>query len=103
MMVLKLLFRIIIDFCFNSKTRVKILTMRTLVNDIVQKEGQEVELMGWVAVRRDHGKLIFIDLRDRTGLAQIVFTKELYKEADQLRPEWVVKITGQVKARPANM
>src|SRR3989344_8902759 len=80
--------------------------MRTLVKDIVSQEEQEVELSGWVSVRRDHGKIIFIDLRDRSGVVQIVFigkSKELYEAADKLRPEWVVKITGQVNKRPANM
>jgi len=80
--------------------------MRTLVKDIVSQEEQEVELSGWVAVRRDHGKIIFIDLRDRSGVVQVVFigkSKELYEAADKLRPEWVVKIIGQVNKRPANM
>ena len=80
--------------------------MRTLVKNIISQEGQEVELSGWVSVRRDHGKIIFIDLRDRSGVVQIVFigkSKELYEAADKLRPEWVVKITGQVNKRPANM
>ncbi len=77
--------------------------MRTLIADIVKNEGKEVELIGWVNGRRDHGKLIFIDLRDWTGLLQVVFTKELYEEANKLRNEWIVKITGQVNARPTNM
>ncbi len=77
--------------------------MRTLAAETVNKEGQEVALMGWVAVRRDHGKIIFIDLRDRSGIAQVVFTKDLYAEADKLRPEWVVKIIGTVNKRPDNM
>lgn len=78
--------------------------MRTLVAEIIQKEGQVVELMGWVAVRRDHGKIIFIDLRDRSGIIQVVFAgKEMYVAADKLRPEWVVKITGTVNKRPENM
>ena len=47
--------------------------MRTYVSEIVQKEGEEVTLCGWVHARRDHGKLVFIDLRDRSGLAQVVF------------------------------
>ena len=80
--------------------------MRTLVQNIVKKVGEDVELMGWVAARRDHGKIIFIDLRDRSGIAQIVFVpkpKELYDLANRLRSEWVVRIVGQVNVRPANM
>lgn len=60
--------------------------------------------MGWVNIRRDHGKLIFIDLRDRTGICQVVFYgKEMYALADKLRTEWVVKIVGKVNKRPDNM
>lgn len=77
--------------------------MRTLTIDTLHKIGQSVTLMGWVASRRDHGKLIFIDLRDRWGIAQVVFNPknaELLKKADRLRLEWVVKIEGIVKERP---
>ncbi len=80
--------------------------MRTLTKDIGTKEGETVELFGWVDTRRDHGKLIFIDLRDMTGIVQVVFTpgdKELHAEAERLRPEWVVKITGSVARRPKGM
>jgi aspartyl-tRNA synthetase len=67
--------------------------------------GKEVILCGWVANRRDHGKLIFIDLRDRYGLTQVVFIpKDLgedYKLAQDLRDEYVVKVTGLVNGRPA--
>ncbi len=79
---------------------------RILVNDIGGHEGKEVVLMGWVAVRRDHGKIIFIDLRDRSGIAQCVFVSknaELYAVAETLRPEWVVKLTGTVSKRPESM
>src|SRR3989344_1313446 len=68
--------------------------------------GQTVSLAGWVATRRDHGKLIFIDLRDRSGLIQVVFTpgnKEVYEVAAQLRGEWVVRIEGKINARPEKM
>ncbi|MFH1192873.1 MAG: aspartate--tRNA ligase, partial [Candidatus Jorgensenbacteria bacterium] len=68
--------------------------------------GKEVELAGWVDVRRDHGKLIFIDLRDRAGIAQAVFSavdKELREKADRLRSEWVVRLKGTVKKRPKGM
>jgi aspartyl-tRNA synthetase len=76
--------------------------MRTRVEDIVKNEGKEVELFGWVHARRDHGKLVFIDLRDRSGLAQIVFGPKV-ANASELRLEYVVKIKGEVKKRPPNM
>lgn len=76
--------------------------MRTPVEEIIKKEGEEVELYGWVGARRDHGKIIFIDLRDRSGLVQVVFTPQI-KEAPELRLEYVVKVTGMVKERPAAM
>lgn len=80
--------------------------MRILTGEIGEHEGKEVTLMGWVSVRRDHGKLIFIDLRDRKGLAQCVFfakDKILFGQAEQLRPEWVIKITGDVSKRPEKL
>ena len=80
--------------------------MRTLTKEIVNKENETIELLGWVAVRRDHGKLIFIDLRDRSGVAQVVFLpkpEELHSLADKLRSEWVVKIVGKVNHRPKGM
>ncbi|MEW6501973.1 MAG: OB-fold nucleic acid binding domain-containing protein, partial [Thermodesulfobacteriota bacterium] len=69
--------------------------------------GQEVTLMGWVLRRRDHGGVIFIDLRDRWGLTQIVFNPEINPEvhakAHGLRSEWVLAIKGRVEARPEGM
>ena len=66
--------------------------------------GQMVILAGWVAGRRDHGGVIFIDLRDREGLTQIVFNPSLAAEvatmAHTLRAEFVVKIEGKVSLRP---
>jgi aspartyl-tRNA synthetase len=66
-------------------------------------DGKDVVLMGWVHRRRDLGNLIFIDLRDRTGLAQIVFNKEqhaaAHARAEELRSEFVVAITGRVVKR----
>lgn len=65
---------------------------------------QEVTLCGWVDARRDHGKLIFIDIRDRYGKTQVVFvpavSKEAHAIAEKLGSEFVVKITGKVVARP---
>ena len=64
---------------------------------------QEIELCGWVHRRRDHGGVIFLDLRDRAGLAQIVFDPdraESFAIADSVRNEFVIKITGKVRHRP---
>ncbi|HXO65082.1 MAG TPA: aspartate--tRNA ligase [Steroidobacteraceae bacterium] len=65
--------------------------------------GQQITVAGWVHRRRDHGGVIFVDLRDREGLLQIVFDPdgpEVFKEAERLRNEWVVRVTGTVRARP---
>ncbi len=65
--------------------------------------GQTVEVAGWVHRRRDHGGIIFIDLRDREGLLQIVFDPDspaLFKDAERLRNEFVVRIKGRVRERP---
>ncbi|WP_375737761.1 aspartate--tRNA ligase [Pseudomonas boanensis] len=67
-------------------------------------DGQEVTLCGWVHRRRDHGGVIFLDIRDREGLAQVVFDpdrEETFARADRVRSEYVVKITGKVRLRPA--
>ena len=65
--------------------------------------GQQVELCGWVHRRRDHGGVIFLDIRDREGLAQVVFdpdTVEAFALAETVRNEFVVKVTGLVRPRP---
>jgi len=79
---------------------------RTLIADSVNKIGENVKLCGWVNTVRAHGKVLFCDLRDRTGTCQIIFTpqdKELYKEAQKLRSEWVVSIEGVCQERPEGM
>lgn len=82
------------------------ITMRTHYCGQLRAEhvGQTVTLFGWVDRRRDHGGVIFIDLRDRAGIAQIVSdperTPESYQAADALRNEYVVKIVGRVSKRP---
>jgi aspartyl-tRNA synthetase len=69
--------------------------------------GQEVTLMGWVMRRRDHGGVIFIDLRDRWGITQVVFNpernQEVHAKAHDLRSEWVLALRGTVVARPEGM
>jgi aspartyl-tRNA synthetase len=76
--------------------------MRTPVTEIVKHEGEEVELAGWVHARRDHGKLVFIDLRDWSGLVQVVLGPNVAGASD-LRLEYVVRIKGDVKKRPENL
>lgn len=66
-------------------------------------DGQEVTLCGWVHRRRDHGGVIFLDIRDREGIAQVVFAPEhedVFNKADRVRSEYVVKVTGTVRLRP---
>jgi len=69
-----------------------------------EREGKEVTLAGWVDRRRDHGDLIFIDLRDRSGIVQVVFNPQVSKEchdiASEMRNEYVVQITGKIMLRP---
>jgi aspartyl-tRNA synthetase len=68
---------------------------------------QETILMGWVLRRRDHGGVIFVDLRDRWGITQVVFNPEIneavHAKAHQLRSEWVIAVRGKVVNRPASM
>jgi aspartyl-tRNA synthetase len=66
--------------------------------------GQEITVAGWVHRRRDHGGVIFVDLRDRDGLLQIVFDPDaaaVFQDAERLRNEYVIRVRGQVRARPA--
>jgi aspartyl-tRNA synthetase len=69
--------------------------------------GQEVALMGWVQRRRDHGGVIFVDLRDRHGMTQVVFnpakSAEVHEKAHVLRSEYVLGVRGRVDARPEGM
>jgi len=73
----------------------------------IADEGQEVSLAGWVARRRDHGQLVFIDLRDREGVTQIVFRPETspdaHQEAKGLRSEFVIEVRGKVARRDPEM
>lgn len=72
---------------------------RTLIRETVKKSGEKVTLKGWVATKRDHGKLTFIDLRDRTGIVQCVG----YQKMGELSVESVVEIEGLIKQRPEKM
>jgi len=81
--------------------------MKRILNiKTIKKEGEKVKLSGWVHIRRDHGKIIFVDLRDKSGLIQLVFlpdNKELYRLANSLRNEWVIEVIGKVNNRPNKM
>lgn len=80
---------------------------RILASNTPQKIDEEVLVQGWVQARRDHGKLIFIDLRDRSGLLQVVFnprvSEDAHKIATELRPEYAVSIKGKINKRPDHM
>src|SRR3989338_4027447 len=76
--------------------------------ELTQKQvGKSVVLMGWIQTRRDHGGVIFVDLRDRFGITQVVFNPkinpEVHREANQLRSEYVIAVKGEVHPRPAGM
>ncbi len=76
---------------------------RTYIKDVEAKVGQEVTIAGWVDIRRDQGKLIFLDFRDMTGYVQGVVlpgAKEAMEVASKLRSEWVVEVRGKVNPRP---
>jgi aspartyl-tRNA synthetase len=79
---------------------------RVLVTETTGKAGEKVLVKGWVHARRDHGKLIFIDLRDRSGLLQVVFwgggDQELFNKAESLRSEFVIAVTGTIQKRNEN-
>lgn len=78
---------------------------RTLIIETPKLVGEKIRLSGWVQVRRDHGKLIFIDLRDRTGIVQMVVIpdkEEAYHVAKEVRNEFVISVEGSVKERPGS-
>ncbi|MEI8143660.1 MAG: aspartate--tRNA ligase [Candidatus Berkelbacteria bacterium] len=79
--------------------------MRTLIAETPKKVEEIVTVKGWVNIRRDHGKIVFVDLRDRTGLLQVVFIPNTpaYDKITEVRPEWVISITGKINARPEKL
>ena len=93
---------------------------RNYVSETKDQIGQTVNLYGWINTRRDHGKIIFIDLRDKSGVVQVVFVPQKFKSevgpsedsrtdlniydlASKLRSEWVIYLEGKVKVRPEKM
>lgn len=82
--------------------------MKRILNIETKKRvGERVKVAGWVNTVRSHGKIIFVDLRDRSGLIQIVFAPdqepEVYELAQKLRPEWVIEVEGKIQKRPQEM
>ncbi len=77
---------------------------RTIISNVPNHVGEEVTIKGWVRVRRDHGKLMFLDIRDRSGILQVVVNPHVselaHKKALELKPEYAVSITGKVNKRP---
>lgn len=78
---------------------------RTYIKEIPQKIGQEVEILGWIVSRRDHGKLIFCDIRDISGICQVILSNKegVLKKEENLGDWFVVKVKGIVNKRPDNM
>jgi aspartyl-tRNA synthetase len=74
---------------------------RISIEETSKYASKKVKVAGWVHSRRDHGKIIFIDLRDRSGLLQVVFSG--IKQANILRPEWVISVEGSINKRPKGM
>ncbi len=79
---------------------------RILTTESSKYLGKKVKVCGWVNTIRSHGKILFVDLRDRKGILQLVFVpknKDPYKLADEIRPEWVIEVIGKVAKRPKQM
>lgn len=79
---------------------------RTLAKDAINKISKQVFLKGWIKTRRDHGKLIFLDLYDRSGLVQMIVNPKVsnyaYNIAQEIKTEFVVEVVGKVNKRPTN-
>jgi nondiscriminating aspartyl-tRNA synthetase len=77
--------------------------MRTYIGDLEKEVGKEVTIKGWVNVRRDQGKMVFMDMRDASGLVQCVVLpgSNAIEKAKEMRSEWVLAVTGKVNERPA--
>jgi aspartyl-tRNA synthetase len=73
---------------------------RIITSATPSQKGSIVRIAGWVDTRRDHGKIVFLDIRDRGGIVQVVCTSAI---AQGVKPEWVVQIEGKVQERPENL
>jgi len=79
--------------------------IRTLNQETIKLAGKLVKIAGWTQTIRAHGKIVFFDLRDRSGILQVVFIpgSPAYEEMKKIKPEWVVEITGKINKRPDKM
>ena len=78
---------------------------RTLISQLSEKKGEKVHVAGWVDVRRDHGKLMFVVLRDRSGTVQSIIKSgvDAFESAQDIREQYVVSVQGTVNERPDKM
>lgn len=79
---------------------------RFTIQDTAKHVGEKIKVSGWADTVRAHGKILFVDLRDRSGFLQLVFipsNKEVYEMAKEIRSEWVIEVQGQIVKRPENM
>lgn len=79
---------------------------RVLNTETIEYLDKSVKVCGWVNSIRLHGKIVFIDLRDRSGILQLVFTpqnEKIYKSVKEVRPEWVIEVMGKISKRPPKM
>ena len=84
----------------------KINMKRILNADTINYLNKEAKVCGWVNSIRAHGNILFVDLRDRSGIIQLVFSSKnetIYKLAEKVRPEWVIEVTGKISERPVKM
>ena len=79
---------------------------RFLISEAAKHVGEKVKIAGWVNVRRAHGKIVFIDLRDKSGVLQCVLVPQnaaAYEASQEVRSEWVIELIGQIIKRPEKM
>ena len=79
---------------------------RFLISEAAKHIGEKIKIAGFLSVRRAHGKVLFVDLRDKSGVLQCVFVpqnEKVYQMAEQLRAEWVLEVVGQIIKRPEKM
>jgi len=73
---------------------------RIFISQTINKTAESVRVAGWAQTVRSHGKIVFVDLRDMTGILQLVLPEDMAKE---IRPEWVIEVEGKIQKRPAKM